>query len=158
MVNYEEQRRDEILAAATMSLTGVLLDPPDSARADFMAGHRAFVQCRCHEDPCACDGPIVWVKWAAVEAETLTARSNRAGEQLTELCVDPDAPVLVELVVRTRARVLGTGEARDASDWPPRVIWNVSCSEICHRTGPFGLFTSCVTICPDPDAGVTSDV
>ena len=77
--NYEEQRRDEILAAATMSLTGVLLDPPDSARADFMAGHRAFVQCRCHEDPCACDGPIVWVKWAAVEAETLTARSNRAG-------------------------------------------------------------------------------
>jgi hypothetical protein len=158
MVNYEEKRRDKFLAAATMSLTGVLLDPPDSTRADFMAGHRALVQCRCHEDPCACDGPIVWVKRASVEVEMLTARRNRAGEVLTELRVDPDAPVLVELVVRTRARVLGNGEARAASDWPLRVIWNVSCTEICHRTGPFGLFTSCVTICPDPDAGVTSDV
>src|SRR5687768_6607738 len=103
MVTYEEKRRDEFLSASTMLLTGVLLDPPDSARADFMAGHRAFVQCRCHDDPCACDGPIVWVKRDAVEAETLTARTNSAGEQLTELRVDPDAPVLVELVVRTRA-------------------------------------------------------
>lgn len=158
MVTYEEQRRDEFLAASTMLLTGVLLDPPDSARADFMAAYMAFVQCRCHDDPCACDGPIVWVKRDAVEAETPTPRRNNAGEQLTELRVDPDEPVLVELVVRTHARVLGNREGRDAADWPPRVIWNVSCTEICHRTGPFGLFTSCVTICPDPDAGVTSDV
>jgi len=101
VATYEQARADEFSAASTHSITGVeLAVPADSPLTE--GGLIPIHVCVCVIEPCDCDGPIIWVGPDDIRSHQPTERSNRAGDDVVEFKIDPDATILVESVVRAK--------------------------------------------------------
>ncbi len=109
MASYEEARLNKFTAAATKTITGVSLEPPEQSPLISGVGRIPVQLCICVTEPCPCDGPIVWIEEGDVLQRVTTERRTNAGEELHEFKINLDATVLVESVVRMKAGDLGRG-------------------------------------------------
>jgi len=90
----------------------------------------------------------MWIKTTDVVRETPTGRYDRAGDEMVDLKLDPDADVLVELALRTTAQK--AAGSFPVADWPEKHSTHLaSCTEVCISHW-WGLFPDCYTICPVP--------
>jgi hypothetical protein len=105
VATYEQARANEFTEAASQKITGIDLSIAEDS--PLVQGGRTPIQlCLCVTDPCDCPGPIIWINPDDIHSRASTERSNRAGEDVTEFKIDPDATVLVESVVRAKASAL----------------------------------------------------
>lgn len=109
MASYDEARLNVFMAAATRTITGVPLEPPEQSAFSGEGRIPILICPLCVTEPCPCpgDGPIVWVEEADIRQRASTERRTTAGEELYEFKINLDATVLVESVVRMKAGDLG---------------------------------------------------
>lgn len=111
MATYEQARANEFSTAASLTIAGIdLTVAEDSSIAE--SGYRPVRLCICVTEPCDCEGPIVWMKPEDIIARDASGRSNRDGEGVVELRINPEAMVLVESVVRAKAGALQVANRR----------------------------------------------
>lgn len=121
MVTYERKRVELMQSESSRTkprivISGVPLESDD-------AGRQAIVSCLCVQDspenPCPCDGPIVWFPKESVLESRRMSQVSSEGEARYEYGLDPNAAVTVELV-RTAsaskvASLLGNAGKKDAN-------------------------------------------
>jgi hypothetical protein len=105
MATYEQARANKFRTAASETITGIDLTAPESSQL-AESEYQPMQLCLCVTDPCDCGGPIIWIKPDDIYGRDATGRSNRAGEEVGEFRINPDATVLVESVVRAKASAL----------------------------------------------------
>ena len=112
MATYQQARANEFTTAAAHVITGVVLDLSEDSPLVAEGSRRPIQMCVCVTDPCDCSGPIIWIKPEDLHGQDSTERSNRDGDPVMELRINPDATVLVESVVRAKATALSIQHKR----------------------------------------------